>query len=159
MIPMHYSIIELLLFFLTLRLSQVFRAQLERMWWSNEDTKLWQFFNWLGLEQLRVWYKGHHSLFQCFWPRCPWWLRYNPSLPLPLSPFTDDCWHHIKKLEYASYAVMCGILAQSWLVAILVYVLLGVFFFIDHHRTVVRRGSRGWWAWSKLITFWRSHWS
>jgi hypothetical protein len=129
------------------------RAQCEEMWYHNEATRLWNILK--HSAALSRWYKGHISLIQAFWPKCPSWLRYNPAWPLPLSPFLDDCWHFFKKLEFASLSAAFALITENVWLGVTTYVLLGVFFYINFHTIIPARYKGSWRPWSWLIAFWK----
>jgi hypothetical protein len=129
------------------------RAQCEEMLYYVESTRLWRLFRRSPI--LGRWYKGHVSLLEVAWRNCPSWLRYNPSLPLPFSPFTDDFWHFVKKLEFASYGVAFGLVLGSWWYGIELYLLLGIFFAINFHTIIPSRWNGSWRPLRWVLAFWR----
>lgn len=143
--------------YILIYLSSLLEAIKEEKWYSSEtdNDQIGIFFE-KHLNKLIPFYNGHVSLAQCLLgDKCPSWLRYNPSFPIPISPFTDDFWHFVKKLEKVITGILLAIITGNWWWLPLYYFFWMAMWTINYHVIIPIRQRGVWKPLWRVLRFWK----
>jgi len=119
--------------------------------WLNRFPKIKQ---WLDVPHVSLVHVLWHEPAAGFKHRIWKLFKYNPGLPPPFSPFTDDPWHHVKKWEFVFIAAAVWVWSLRWEVFVATYAGLNVFFYWHYARTVPVKDKGAWMPLVDWLMFW-----
>lgn len=117
------------------------------IWFKGENNVYWRMLKGTKYER---WYKGHISICEVWFKKCPKVLRYNPKLILLCDP-----WHLAKHLEMLALTGIIGIFSGSVLIWLGLYIGYGMAFYYNYHYVLPIEKKGNFVDALKELMFWR----